>query len=318
MNKKLFTFGIALILIFGLDTITYAYTERETEIIEFANEFVKSTLSDFSKEDELDWDAVDNEKLKQFIHDKREIGKLKQELSKRNWELVEYRSSHGDLKTIEDGLYDVTIDWVVKFLDGGQESTTVSRYRLIIEDRDGKLFVKAAMANDLSSVPLMGLLDKMQRFDYPLEYQLEENSVIPYDLGKVKDDLMDTYKELGYDVLTDVKVYLNGELKDEMKNYIRDSRTFIPLRQMFEILKLSATFDLDTEDIIISTGDYKPHIIMTLYSSRLRDINGDVKEMDVKPFVYEDEKYVPLRYIAEAFEYNIRWDEDTFSVYIEK
>ena len=44
--------------------------------------------------------------------------------------------------------------------------------------------------------------------------------------------------------------------------------------------------------------------------------NGETKIIDVAPFLIDDRTFVPIRFIAEEFGYNVDWDEKTETITI--
>lgn len=86
---------------------------------------------------------------------------------------------------------------------------------------------------------------------------------------------------------------------------IDNSRTYVPLRAVAEAFGAQVKWEgADTGRITIDRGDV--HIVMT--ANRLAySINGEAAEMDVAPYISPSagRAMVPVRFIAEAFDFNI-------------
>lgn len=105
-----------------------------------------------------------------------------------------------------------------------------------------------------------------------------------------------------------------------------DDRTFVPVRFVTEYLgckvnysdrDISATITDEANGVsyLITAGDPYLYVLPNLGS----DVSGKVLLMDALPFVDDSEgrMYIPIRFLAEAMEYTVGWDEATQTVSID-
>ena len=88
-----------------------------------------------------------------------------------------------------------------------------------------------------------------------------------------------------------------------------NDRTMANYREIGEALNLNTVWDSNTGEASFSDG--KSTIYFPIGSTRARTGNGNVLEMDTTAAIYEDQPYVPIRYVAEYFGRNVNWDLST-------
>ena len=120
-----------------------------------------------------------------------------------------------------------------------------------------------------------------------------------------------------------IKVTVDGKTVNfpDAKPFIdENSRTLVPLRPIGEALGLIVTWDAENRVAIFQEDDSMSvafFIDRNVYEIATgRDVNYE--EMDTKAVISEDRTYAPARYLAEAFGYNVGWDNDTKTVMITK
>lgn len=98
--------------------------------------------------------------------------------------------------------------------------------------------------------------------------------------------------------------------------FIASGRAFVPVRY------LAYALGVPEEDIIwlgetgavsLKLGDT---IVQMRVGSKTLYVNGQPKEMEVAPVVKDGRAYLPARYVAEAFGYEVRWEEKTRAVLV--
>lgn len=94
-----------------------------------------------------------------------------------------------------------------------------------------------------------------------------------------------------------------------------NNRTMVPIRAIFEAMGATVVWD-DVNQTAISTK--KNTVVKMKLNSTTEYINGSPVEMDVTPVMINGRILAPARYVAEAFGYNVKWDEMTESVLISK
>lgn len=113
-----------------------------------------------------------------------------------------------------------------------------------------------------------------------------------------------------------IKVYLEGnKINFDVQPQTINDRTMVPIRAIFEAMGANVTWD-NTTQTAISTKD-NTTVKMTL-NSTTEYINDVAHEMDVTPVIIDGRTLAPARYVAEAFGYNVDWDDTTKSVLISK
>ncbi len=99
----------------------------------------------------------------------------------------------------------------------------------------------------------------------------------------------------------------------------KDDRTFVPLRFIAEYLGCYINYtDYQQGAAITNPNTHISYYIMA-DTNNILIINGDTASsivMDTKTFINNDEgrMYVPVRYLANAFGYDVDWDEATQTV----
>jgi len=92
---------------------------------------------------------------------------------------------------------------------------------------------------------------------------------------------------------------------------IRDGRTLVPLRAIFEALGASVEWDAGTRTI---TGRRNERTIILQIDNPTARVNDNVVILDVPPAVIGGRTMVPTRFIAESLGAVVRWDGPTRTV----
>lgn len=99
----------------------------------------------------------------------------------------------------------------------------------------------------------------------------------------------------------------------DVNPYIKNGRTMVPMRAIFEVLGATVTWDDETKTAISVKGDTEVKITIgenVLYK------NGEAIELDVAAEITESRTMVPVRAISEAFGYTVNWDDEMKTVMI--
>ena len=103
----------------------------------------------------------------------------------------------------------------------------------------------------------------------------------------------------------DVQIIVNGAtVSFDQPPIERSGRVFVPLRGVFERLGASVVYDNGT---INATGD--GHDIQLRIGSVNANVDGQVRQLDVAPFVVGSRTLVPLRFISESLGANVAYDD---------
>ncbi len=111
-----------------------------------------------------------------------------------------------------------------------------------------------------------------------------------------------------------IKVKVNGKsVIFDVAPIIKDGRTLVPLRAIFEVLGAEVRWDEETETITGIRGSSS--IVIQLNSSDAL-VNGEHKELEVPATAINGRTFVPTRFIAESLGTKVNWDGNTKTVLI--
>ena len=113
----------------------------------------------------------------------------------------------------------------------------------------------------------------------------------------------------------EVSVKINGNVLmfPDQKPIIKNDRTLVPLRAIFEALGATVDWDNDTRTVTSVRGDIK--ISLAIDSDRLY-VNGNERIIDIPAQIVNDRTMVPIRAIAESFDCVVDWEQNTKTVII--
>ncbi|WP_326062969.1 stalk domain-containing protein [Paenibacillus anseongense] len=111
-----------------------------------------------------------------------------------------------------------------------------------------------------------------------------------------------------------IPLWINGtEQVVKNKFYTQDGRVMIALREIFELLGASVSWDENTYKITASKGEKRVSIQI---GSKDAEVNGSKAILDVAPYLIGEVTYVPVRFVSEALGAQVIWDEMSQSVSI--
>lgn len=113
-----------------------------------------------------------------------------------------------------------------------------------------------------------------------------------------------------------IKVYVNNEkVEFDVNPILENGRTLVPLRGVFEKLDAKVDWNKNTMQAVIK--DENNEIEMMLNKNKVM-VNGEIKDIDSPTKMINSRTFAPLRFISETLGHDVRWDENTNSVYITK
>lgn len=120
-------------------------------------------------------------------------------------------------------------------------------------------------------------------------------------------------------VLRDVTVTLNGQPVDtgDQPPILKDSRTLVPLRAIFEALGASVNWDADTETVTAEKDGTK--IVLQIGSRNMSVTKEGVEQsvtLEVPAQVTNGRTLVPVRAVAEAMDASVDWNAPERNVLI--
>ena len=118
---------------------------------------------------------------------------------------------------------------------------------------------------------------------------------------------------------SDIRVTLNGtNIQFDTSPVIRNERTLVPIRAIFEAMDMGVSWDNSTKKILATSDNMiiSMEIGSVVYASGSNSSGTEVHVMDVAPCIIDDRTYVPVRFIAEATGYTVNWNDGSKTVEI--
>lgn len=119
-----------------------------------------------------------------------------------------------------------------------------------------------------------------------------------------------------------IDIYLDGycgadgeKINFDVPPQTINSRTMVPIRAIFEAMGATVVWDDNTKTAICTKDST---VVKMTLNSTTEYINGVARTMDVPPVIINGRTLAPARYVAEAFDYYVSWDNATRSVLISK
>ena len=113
-----------------------------------------------------------------------------------------------------------------------------------------------------------------------------------------------------------VKLWINGNyVQTDVAPFIENDRTLVPIRVISENLGFKVAWDETNKEIIISFCDDCEVAVFQIGRSTF-DVDDSTVKMDVAPKIINDRTFVPIRVIAELFNYKVDWDHTNWTVVI--
>ncbi len=105
----------------------------------------------------------------------------------------------------------------------------------------------------------------------------------------------------------DTEYEVNGKTSNaDVAPMIIDGRTMVPIRFITETLGGEAEWDSSTKTVQLTLDDMVLNMV----------VGETTEDMDVAPIIVNGRTLVPLRYISEAFDAKVEWNQDTQKIYI--
>lgn len=103
-----------------------------------------------------------------------------------------------------------------------------------------------------------------------------------------------------------ITVYVDGvELYFSTEPLIKNQRTMVPMRKIFETLGAEVKWENETKTVLATTEGWKLRVTV---GSTKAYVNGVPVEMDAAPFIQDGTTMVPLRFVSENLEAQVTWD----------
>lgn len=151
----------------------------------------------------------------------------------------------------------------------------------------------------------------------------DENSIIYYsgnevdwnDINIEEQNQQLSYSKINYNYkIPEVKVfYNNNRVLFSQLPIIQNGRTLVPVRAVFETLGAAVEWIDDTQTVVSIKDGIT--VSMTIGSNKMYKNDQEII-IDVAPQILNSRTLVPIRIIAESFDFNVEWNEGTQTVMI--
>lgn len=112
-----------------------------------------------------------------------------------------------------------------------------------------------------------------------------------------------------------ISVVVDGKgVQSDVSPIHRNGRMLVPIRVVAEATGSEVSYDAATQKVWLNKKG--KHISLTI-GSQLGYVDGKRLKMDVSPIIMNKRTLVPIRFISEAFGYQVQWDETSTVAYIQ-
>lgn len=94
---------------------------------------------------------------------------------------------------------------------------------------------------------------------------------------------------------------------------VEDGRVMLPIRALLEQLGGKVGWEQNSKIVILT---YKGNVIQLQIGNTLAYVNNDLYILDAAPMISEGRTLLPIRFIAQAFQFQVDWDEASQTVTI--
>lgn len=107
-----------------------------------------------------------------------------------------------------------------------------------------------------------------------------------------------------------ITLKINGEqIITDTSPEIKNGRTFIPMRAMFEAIGIEVNWNDETKTVTAINNKDNSKMELTI-GKDTATINGNTIKLDHAPYISNGRSMVPVRFIGENFNYTVNWDEN--------
>jgi len=111
-------------------------------------------------------------------------------------------------------------------------------------------------------------------------------------------------------------IEFNGKIiKSDVDPFIKNDRTLVPLRFISETLGYEVLWNNDKREVTVKDNSTNIKLVIDKNTAK---VNGKDIKLDVAPLIKSDRTFVPLRFVAENLNAEVKWDNDNFKVIINK
>lgn len=111
-----------------------------------------------------------------------------------------------------------------------------------------------------------------------------------------------------------IDLYVDGvKLQTDTEPMIKNSRTLVPVRAIFEALDAEVFWNGEERSVTATKDGITVYLKI---DDTIAYVNGDQKILDVPAQIVNSRTMVPARFVAEALEADVKWDNNTRTVYV--
>ena len=96
---------------------------------------------------------------------------------------------------------------------------------------------------------------------------------------------------------------------------IVNERTLVPIRAIIEAMGGTVGWEAETKTATLNYGEDEIQLVI---DSATAYLNGEPQELDTAPAIINDRTMLPIRFIAESFDFDVAWDGETQKITITK
>lgn len=114
----------------------------------------------------------------------------------------------------------------------------------------------------------------------------------------------------------DIKIEIDGKnVISDVAPFINNERTLVPIRVISENLGYNVNWDNNSRKVTVKNSD---KTIELFIGKKKVNVNGKDNSIDVAPIIKNERTFVPLRFISESFDNDVKWDNNTRTVKINR
>ena len=112
----------------------------------------------------------------------------------------------------------------------------------------------------------------------------------------------------------DISLYINDKkIECDAPPTIRNDRTLVPVRAIMEAFGATVKWNELTKAVTVSLDGN--NVVLTINSKKAK-VGTTLTFLDCEPVIIEDRTFVPVRFIAETFNFKVNWDSANYAVLI--
>lgn len=216
---------------------------------------------------------------------------------------------------------DLAKGWSQLVLTGSGDTLTlyhngaaISTQKLVsgdaIKNSTGSLIIGGGIANDKNVAAFKGRMADLRIYNYGLSAQAVKNL---YQNGAVMKPQPQT-AATSPSATGDISVLINNQLlKLDIAPQVKNGRTLVPLRAIFE--GLGATVEWNSNDNSITATKGSQTLRLTVGNTTAYN-NGSQVTLEVPPMIVGGRTLVPLRFVSENLGAEVKWDGNTRQISI--